>query len=70
MFDELLTTNRSGETDTSVDFESVINGGNDGLVPNIDKSRSYTDRLGVTVSNSQLGHAFVNGKHFDVDEVG
>ncbi|EIN08165.1 glycosyltransferase family 24 protein [Punctularia strigosozonata HHB-11173 SS5] len=43
-------------------FEEVVNS------PSLDKVRAYTQRLQADASSSPTGHAFVNGKHFDIDD--
>jgi len=35
----------------------------------LDKVSLYSERLATTLAASNMGHAFFNGKHFDVDEV-
>ena len=35
----------------------------------LDRARAYANRLDATASAHPLGHAFVNGKHFDLDDV-
>ena len=32
--------------------------------------RSYTERLDLDTSSNKHGHVFVNGKHFELDDVG
>ena len=32
--------------------------------------RSYTERLDLDTSSVKHGHVFVNGKHFELDDVG
>jgi hypothetical protein len=50
--------------DRVLSFDEVING------PPPDNARAYALRLQADAASSLTGHAFVNGKHFDIDEVG
>ncbi|PCH34985.1 glycosyltransferase family 24 protein [Wolfiporia cocos MD-104 SS10] len=34
----------------------------------LDKARTYAERLGASLLAASQGHAFVNGKHFDLDD--
>jgi len=51
-------------------LSTIINGGSstESDVP-FDKITVYRERLGCSLAASAGGHAFFNGKHFDVDEV-
>lgn len=40
-----------------------------GQAGDLEGSRNYTARLGTTLTLSPHGHAFVNGKHFKLDDV-
>jgi hypothetical protein len=35
----------------------------------LERARSYVERLGAGQAVSPTGHGFVNGKHFDMDDV-
>lgn len=49
-------------------LESILNGELDPTLP-LEKIAIYQERLGSTLSSSPTGHAFFNGKHFDVNDV-
>lgn len=66
-FDALIINDTRRKEDVSVDFDVIIGGGVDTDM-NLDKARIYAERLGVAKA-SPKGHAFVNGKHFDMDDV-
>lgn len=54
------------------DLKSILDGGDaeaEAEVP-FDKIAAYTERLDATPATSPLGHAFFNGKHLDVNDVG
>ena len=49
--------------DPILSFDDVLNG------PFPENARAYAQRLQADAVSSPAGHAFVNGKHFDVDDV-
>lgn len=51
-----------------VTFDSVINGEIEGLSEKIGKAREYAKRLDASLESCITGHAFFNGKHFDMDD--
>lgn len=57
-----------GETETSI--EAII-GENDkwALAERTEKAGAYAARLDATLASCLTGHAFVNGKHFDLNDV-
>jgi hypothetical protein len=63
----------SGEMEgKTADLDTILSGKNvdedqAGLVK---KATIYAERLGATLSSSPSGHAFINGKHFDMNDVG
>ena len=50
-------------------FESVINDSEESDAK-IAKARAYAQRLGTTSASAPQGHAFLNGKHYELDDVG
>ncbi|TFY57738.1 hypothetical protein EVJ58_g6843 [Rhodofomes roseus] len=50
------------------ELDKILNGETEGLDESIQKARAYATRLGATVSSAPHGHAFVNGKHFELDD--
>ena len=51
-------------------FDDILTGNIQGGSMSIDKTEAYTRRLGVRASSvASNGHAFLNGRHFDFDEV-
>lgn len=55
-----------GPEDPPLPFDSVIQ---QGAEEKILRAAEYSSRLGTTVSSFPAGHAFVNGKHFDFNDV-
>lgn len=53
----------------ATDLDKILAGAVDAPTINTDKARAYAQRLGVTLSSAPHGHVFVNGKHFDLDDV-
>ena len=41
----------------------------EGKEVDLEKQRAYAARLQTTLASAQNGHAFFNGKHFDLDDV-
>ncbi|THV04765.1 glycosyltransferase family 24 protein [Dendrothele bispora CBS 962.96] len=52
------------------DLDAIFSGRNleEGNENPVKKAEAYTERLGATLSSSPTGHAFVNGKHFEMNE--
>jgi hypothetical protein len=53
------------ESNQQMDFESIIRSSE---IP-IDQIVDYTHRLGASVDLAPKGHAFLNGKHFEMGDV-
>jgi len=51
------------------DLKSILEGDDADAQAPFDKIAAYTDRLDATPATSPLGHAFFNGKHFDMNDV-
>jgi UDP-glucose:glycoprotein glucosyltransferase len=69
VYDRLLQVEAQEKPDELIpDLASIFDDQPEDLVP-LDKIAVYTDRLGATVSKNPSGHAFFNGKHFDINEV-
>ena len=49
-----------------VDFESILTSPQS----SVEKSLAYTERLGTSQRLAPNGHAFINGKHFERNDVG
>ncbi|KAJ7513036.1 glycosyltransferase family 24 protein [Mycena galericulata] len=47
------------------DFDTIVRGDGDS---SLDKGRAYAERLGAGLAASEKGHAFVNGKHLEMDD--
>jgi hypothetical protein len=48
-----------------LDFESLLTGSH----AFVEKARAYNTRLGMNQDSSRIGHAFINGKYFEMDDV-
>jgi len=60
----------SGEPGVEADFDLVTSGDADDFAVDLNKVHDYVERLGLISASSRMGQAFVNGKHFDLDDVG
>jgi hypothetical protein len=60
----LLVDNKS-DSDSEVELDDVLNGKTSYAAP-LEKARIYAERLDAA---SGAGHVFINGKHFDLDDV-
>jgi UDP-glucose:glycoprotein glucosyltransferase len=67
-FDDFLAFESQNGNDAQTNLESLI-GTEGSLVVDLNKTRGYAERLGVKLSHSPTGHAFVNGKYFEMDDV-
>jgi hypothetical protein len=67
-FNQFQDSESTGENVAAMDFESITNGPQDSVAMNLDNIQRYSERLGATLA-AATGHAFVNGKHFNVDDV-
>jgi len=69
-YDRLTESERQEKPEALVPtLASIISEEAESLV-SLEKIGAYTERLGSTLATSSRGHAFFNGKHFDVDDVG
>lgn len=50
------------------DLDAILDGKLTPFAP-LDKIQAYSERLGTILSASLTGHAFINGKHFKLDDV-
>lgn len=51
------------------ELDAILKGDVAPMNENIERARKYAARLGATAAASPQGHAFVNGKHFNLDDV-
>ena len=51
------------------ELDAILKGDVSTLNESVEKARAYAARLGATAAAALHGHAFVNGKHFDLDDV-
>lgn len=56
------------EAEAPLELDDVLKGGSPHVIA-VEKIASYVDRLGASLDLSPQGHVFVNGKHFDMDDV-
>jgi len=60
----------SDESDSPVlDFDAILAGADESVSVSIERGRAYVDRLGAGLASCPTGHAFVNGRHLDLDDV-
>ncbi|KAJ6562664.1 glycosyltransferase family 24 protein [Mycena capillaripes] len=63
LLDDALMTDESAP----LDFEAIVRGDGPETL-SLERGRSYAERLGASLAASPNGHAFVNGKHLDLDD--
>lgn len=70
--EEQIEDDGEAEATIPVNLDAILNGEDleEGAASPLDKVHAYVERLGATLRASSHGHAFVNGKHFDMDDVG
>lgn len=52
-----------------IDLESILVGETGDNGARIEKARKYAARLSASLASANQGHVFVNGKHFNLDDV-
>lgn len=60
------------EDDVEIDFDSIIAPSTtetDAYAEVLEKARGYASRLNIDLESASQGHGFVNGKHFDMNDV-
>jgi hypothetical protein len=62
----MASQQKKSKEDSEANFDSIIEGVT-GI--SLEKAQSYAKRLGVTSESNAEGHAFVNGKHINMDGV-
>ncbi|KDR79892.1 hypothetical protein GALMADRAFT_242006 [Galerina marginata CBS 339.88] len=67
-YEQLVEAEREEKPDAEYPHLDSILVGEAGDVAPLDKIAVYTERLGSTLAHSKQGHAFFNGKHFDINE--
>ena len=70
--DLIAAATEAGEMEGKMaDLDIILTGTNLGEESEdpLKKAEVYAERLGATLSSSPTGHAFINGKHFDMNEV-
>ena len=68
-FDALTASQAPRDRDAPTDFDTIVHGTSESSV-NLGNVRAYAERLGTTLASAPRGHTFLNGKHFDMDDVG
>lgn len=61
-------THTGGEDWVPPTFAAAMDG-EAAVVARVEKARAYAERLSLDVASSPQGHAFVNGKHLELDDV-
>jgi UDP-glucose:glycoprotein glucosyltransferase len=67
-FNTFVTEHTPRKPDTLVDFEAIIGDTPEAPV-RLGNVRAYAARLGATLASAPRGHAFLNGRHLDMDDV-
>ncbi|KAF8155695.1 UDP-glucose:glycoprotein glucosyltransferase-domain-containing protein [Crassisporium funariophilum] len=69
-YDAIVETELQTNPDAvAPDLKSIVGGEVEAThIAPLEKIEAYTDRLGATLAASGLGHAFFNGKHFDMND--
>lgn len=69
-FDDLIASH-DGELPEDLTLNSILNSADETAGPDgvLDQIRRYNRRLGTDLASASQGHAFVNGKHFVLDDV-
>ena len=73
-FTEILAEFRNSEEAPEdfpayVEFDSILVGVTGDYDDAIEKAEKYAKRLNLDLASSPHGHVFVNGKHFNLDDV-
>ncbi|KAF4618673.1 hypothetical protein D9613_009850 [Agrocybe pediades] len=66
-YDRLVEVEREENPEADIPTLDAIYAGDRDEAP-LQKISAYSERLGTTLAASDMGHAFFNGKHFDVDD--
>jgi UDP-glucose:glycoprotein glucosyltransferase len=53
----------------SHDYDTVLAGQEPHSIEQLEKARNWAKRVDVQIQKEQLGHAFINGKHYPLDGV-
>ena len=51
---------------TKFNFDTIVNADSDAP---LEKIKAYVERLGASLASAPGGHAFLNGKHMDMNDV-
>ena len=69
-FDTLIAAEREQDLEAAKpDLESILAGSDADSQAPLDRLAAYTERLDATHATNPDGHAFFNGKHFDMGDV-
>jgi UDP-glucose:glycoprotein glucosyltransferase len=66
---QVLTTETSLKEGVVAEFDAIIDDAPEVPQMAMEQARAYAERLGANLASASQGHAFVNGKHFDMDDV-
>ena len=53
----------------SVEFEAILSDTTEAMQEKLEKAKRYAKRLRADLASAPQGHVFVNGKHFNLDDV-
>lgn len=68
-FNSFRTSGQEHGEEPLPELDAILKGDVPALSESVERARKYAARLGATVAAAPQGHAFVNGKHFDLDDV-
>lgn len=65
----LDSVNASADAPIEATLDAILAGEDEESVARIDAARAYARRLSADTASAPTGHVFVNGKHFELDDV-
>ena len=54
---------------SAVEFDAIISDASEAIEERLEKVKRYAKRLRADLASAPQGHVFVNGKHFNLDDV-
>ena len=63
------SANAPEEFSADVSFDAILSGELSAIEERLEKAKKYAHRLSADLASAKQGHVFVNGKHYDLDDV-